>query len=139
MNKSLLLLIIWTLVTLTGGFLIGVSCEYTSDSGPFNFNFNYVFAIPGVIIALIGYILTIRTSISATIKSIFLIISGLLIFIIGKYWMVSSKAAINSLQYWGESGPVEPPFVYVLALYSVSFGLILHGIILAWRNRNIAA
>lgn len=125
---------------MTGGFLIGVSCEYTSSAGPFNFNFNYVSAMPGVIITVIGYILTIRTTISATIKSVFLVISGLLIFINGKYWMVSSKAAINSLQHFGESGGAEEPqFIYVLVLYSVSFGLILHGIILVWRNRKIAA
>ena len=131
--------LIFSLLTLLiGGLLIGASCEYTSSAGPMNINFRTNFAIVGLAIVVIGYIILLLSKNTLVIKSVLLIVAGLLIVANGQFWMIYTKSEINQ-KYNGESaGAVDPGLVCILILYFVSCGLMIHGLILALKKIKTA-
>lgn len=132
------LLVVSILSFVTGGLFVVASCEYTSDGGPFNFDFHYYSAFIGLGIVVVGYVCLLRSAISRKIKGAILLSFGLLIFAGGRIFMAASRAEVQEFC-WGESGPEPPMWICLLVYYTTAVGLSLHGLILAARKNKTHA
>ncbi len=132
------LLVVSILSFITGSLFIIFSCEYTSVSGPFNFDFHCYSALIGMGIVVVGYVCLLRSAISRKIKGAILVSFGLLIFIGCRIFMSASRAEVQEFC-WGEFGPEPPMWICQLVYYTTAAGLSLHGLILAARKNKTHA
>ena len=118
--KQTLSYLLWVLTII----FVGISCEYSDLSGPFDFDFSIQTTILGYLSFVIAYVLTIKSSISKTTKGLTFLICGILTLIVGLTNMAYTKSIGTDRE-----GPVAPDKIYIIILYTVTMFLIINGLV----------
>lgn len=114
--KFFYLSFIWVLF-LISSWLIGISCSYSSTSGPFNFSFTHIISLLGFGLALFSLFLLKQTEKVYKFKAIHQLIFAITIAI---YSIYISKHTHNKVQkaMYGEDSPVNNEISVFISIFS---------------------